>query len=111
MIGLTAAQAAAAAKAHPAPKPGPVLPKITHTYGGDVANTIGTVLASALAPFTGARAGGLVMDTGGTLRPGWQPVYNGLGRPETLVPARGGGTVRLEVSSAGRRRSTSSSSP
>ena len=41
------------------------------------------------------------MDTGGTLAPGWQPVYNGTGRPETLVPARGGGTVRLEVSSGG----------
>jgi hypothetical protein len=75
-------------KAHP---PAPVLPKITHTYGGDVANNLGVVLAAALGPFTGAARGGMVFDRGGTLRPGWNPVYNGTGRPEPLVPARGGG--------------------
>jgi hypothetical protein len=83
--------------AHPAPKPGPVLPTITHTYGGDVANNLGTVLAAALGPFTGARAGGLVMDQGGTLRPGFNPVWNMTGRPESLVPARGGGGVHLHL--------------
>jgi hypothetical protein len=79
-------------KAHPAPKPGPVLPTVTHTYGGDVANNLGVVLAAALGPFTGAARGGMVFDQGGTLRPGWNPpIYNGTGRPEPLVPARGGG--------------------
>ena len=58
-------------KAHPAAKPGPVLPKITHTYGGDVANNIGAVLSAALGPFTGAARGGMVFDRGGTLRPGY----------------------------------------
>jgi hypothetical protein len=83
-------------RAHPAAVPGPVLPKITHTYGGDVANNLGVVLAAALGPFTGAARGGLVFDRGGTLRPGFNPVWNNTGRPEPLVPARGGGG-RLQI--------------
>jgi hypothetical protein len=83
-------------KAHPAPKPGPVLPTVTHSYGGDVAGNLGVVLAAALGPFTGAARGGMVFDRGGTLRPGWNPVYNGTGRPEPLVPARGGGKLQIE---------------
>ena len=59
------------------------------------------MLAAALGPFTGAARGGLVFDRGGTLRPGFNPVWNGTGRPESLVPARGGGgwdgTIRLEI--------------
>jgi SLT domain-containing protein len=96
MLGYSNAYLAA----HPAAKPGPVLPKITHTYGGDVANNLGTVLASALGPFTGAARGGLVMDRGGWLRPGWNPPsFNGTGRPEHLVPTGGGGggDVHLHV--------------
>jgi hypothetical protein len=74
----------------------------THTYGGDVANNLGTVLASALGPFTGAARGGMVFDRGGTLRPGFNPVWNGTGRPEHLVPAQGGAaTIRFEVASSG----------
>jgi len=96
-IGRMLGGGAGAAAGHPAVKPGPVLPKITHTYGGDVANTLGTVLAAALGPFTGARAGALVMDSGGTLRPGFNPVWNMTGRPESLVPARGrGGRLQIE---------------
>ena len=87
MLGYSDAYLAA----HPAAKPGPVLPKVTHTYGGDVANTIGAVLSAALGPFTGAARGGMVMDSGGTLRPGFNPVWNMTGRPESLIPARGGG--------------------
>jgi hypothetical protein len=100
MLGTSnAQQAAAKAKAKP-PAPTGVLAK--HVYGGDVANNLGTVLAAALGPFTGAARGGLLMDSGGTLRPGWNAAYNGTGRPEHLVPARGGsGTIRLEVSSGG----------
>jgi hypothetical protein len=76
----------------------PAQPKITHTYGGDVANAIAPVLARALAPFTG----GVSMDRGGWLRPGWNPpMYNGLGRPEPVGAAAGGPVlVRLEVDGA-----------
>jgi hypothetical protein len=79
------------------------LPAITHTYGGDIANTIGAFLSSVAAPFTGKARGGLVFDQGGTLQPGFNQVWNKTGRPEQLVPARsgGGGTIRLEVSSGG----------
>jgi hypothetical protein len=82
-------------KAHP---PAPVLPKITHTYGGDVANNLGAVLQAALGPFTGAARGGMVMDSGGWLKPGWNPPsYNGTGRPELLRPDRGGaGKLQIE---------------
>ena len=100
MLGYSDAYLAA----HPAAKPGPVLPAITHTYGGDVADNLGTVLAAALGPFTGAARGGLVMDQGGTLRPGFNPVWNMTGRPESLVPARGGGggqAVRVELDITG----------
>jgi SLT domain-containing protein len=93
MLGYSNAYLAA----HPAAKPGPVLPKITHTYGGDVANNLGAVLATALGPFTGAARGGMVMDQGGTLRPGFNPVWNKTGRPEQLVPARSGGGGKLQV--------------
>jgi len=37
-------------------------------------------------------SGGMVMDSGGWLRPGWNPPsFNGTGRPELLRPDRGGG--------------------
>jgi hypothetical protein len=85
------------AAAAPGTPGGPVLPAITHTYGGDVANNLGAVLQAALGPFTGAARGGLVMDSGGTLRPGFNPVWNMTGRPEPLVPARsGGGKLQIE---------------
>jgi hypothetical protein len=95
MLGYSNAYLAA----HKPPPPPVTGVQATHTYGGDVANNLGTVLASALGPFTGAKAGGLVMDRGGWLRPGWNPpAYNGTGRPEHLVPARsGGGDVHLHV--------------
>jgi hypothetical protein len=83
-------------KAHPAAKPPVTGVQATHSYGGDVANNLGTVLAAALGPFTGAARGALVMDSGGTLRPGFNPVWNGTGRPEPLVPARGGGKLQIE---------------
>jgi hypothetical protein len=83
-------------KAHPGPKPGPVLPTVTHSYGGDVADNLGVVLAAALGPFTGAARGGMVFDSGGTLRPGFNPIWNMTGRPEPLVPARGGGKLQIE---------------
>ena len=54
MLGYSNAYLAA----HPAAKPGPALPAVTHTYGGDVADNLGTVLAAALGPFTGAARGG-----------------------------------------------------
>jgi hypothetical protein len=83
-------------RAHPAPVPPPKLPPVTHTYGGDVADTIAPILASALAPVT--------MDRGGFLGPGLTTVFNGTGRPEAVVPGgRGGGgggwdgTVQLEI--------------
>ena len=100
MLGWSKAHIAAdvaAGRLGPGGKP---LPGITHTYGGDVANTTGAFLAAALGPFTGTAA---TFDRGGWLRPGLNPpMYNATGRPELLVPARGGGgTVRLEVSSGG----------
>jgi len=81
---------------HKLPPPGPVLPTVTHTYGGDVANNLGAVLQAALGPFTGAARGGMVFDQGGTLRPGFNPVWNMTGRPEALVPSRGGGKLQIE---------------
>ena len=74
----------------------------THTYGGDIADTIGAFLSSVAAPFAGAR-GGLVMDRGGWLAPGWNaPMYNGTGRPERLIPARSGGaTAIIQIESSG----------
>ena len=100
MLGWSKAHIAAdvaAGRLGPGGKP---LPGITHTYGGDVANTTGAFLAAALGPFTGTAT---TFDRGGWLRPGLNPpMYNATGRPELLVPARGGGgTVRLEVSSGG----------
>lgn len=41
-------------------------------------------------------SGGLVMDRGGYLAPGWNPpVYNGTGRPEAVIPGGGGGGSRM----------------
>ena len=97
MLGLSAAQIAAAQKAGTLGPGGAPLPTVTHTYGGDITNTIGAFLSSVAAPFTGTT----VMDRGGWLRPGFNSVYNGTGRPEPVGAARGGGTVRLEVSSGG----------
>jgi hypothetical protein len=39
----------------------------------------------------------MVMDQGGTLRPGFNPVWNKTGRPEQLVPARSGGGGKLQI--------------
>ena len=89
MLGYSDAQQAAIAKAHPPPAPTGVA--AVHTYGGDVANNLGAFLSSIAAPF-GAARGGLVWDSGGWLKPGWNPpMINNTGRPEHLVPARGGG--------------------
>jgi hypothetical protein len=83
-------------------KPPPAGVLATHSYGGDVANNLGTVLAAALGPFTGAARGGMVSyDQGGWLRPGATMAWNGTGRPEMVVPARGGGAITLEVTSGG----------
>jgi hypothetical protein len=89
MLGYSDAYIAA----HPAP---PKLPPVQHVYGGDVADSIAPILASALAPVT--------MDRGGFLGPGLTTVFNGTGRPEAVVPSvRGGagggwdGTVQLEI--------------
>ena len=83
-------------KAHPAATPPPKLPPVQHVYGGDIADTIAPILASALAPVS--------YDQGGWLRPGLTTVLNGTGRPEAVIPSsRGGGaggwdgTVRLEI--------------
>jgi hypothetical protein len=75
-------------------KPPPTGVLATHSYGGDIANNLGAVLAAALGPFTGAARGGQVFDRGGVLRPGFNQVWNKTGRPEALVPAGGG---KLEV--------------
>jgi hypothetical protein len=91
MLGWSAAQQAAITKAHPPGVPaGPPLPAITHTTGA-VLDVIEAFLQANAAPF-GAARGGLIMDSGGWLKPGWNPPsFNGTGRPEHLVPARGGG--------------------
>jgi hypothetical protein len=80
MLGYSDAQRAAIAKANPPAKGKPPVPtgvQATHSYGGDVANNLGTV-------------------RGGTLRPGYNGIWNMTGRPEPLVPARSGGS-RLQV--------------
>ena len=73
------------------------LPALTHVYGGDVGDTIGAYLAKVMSPF---RNGGLVMDKGGWLKPGWNPpMYNGTGRNER-VGGTGDVTVTLLVDTA-----------
>lgn len=62
------------------------LPPVRHVYGGDISDAIGAFISSVAAPF-GAARGGLLMDRGGWLRPGWNATYNATGRPEHLVPA------------------------
>ncbi len=76
-----------------------VLPPVKHVYGGDVGDVIGAYLAANLSPL-GAAGGGLVMDRGGYLKPGWNPpMYNGTGRPEPVgaVPV----TINIEIGSTG----------
>jgi hypothetical protein len=67
-----------------------------HTYGGDVTDTIGAFLSSVAAPFGAARGGLVSYDRGGWLQPGATMAWNGTGRPEQVLPARGGGG-RLQV--------------
>jgi cell wall-associated NlpC family hydrolase len=103
MLGYSNAHIAA----HP---PAPVLPKVTHTYGGDVGvfDSIAPVLAAAMAPFAkggmaGFTRGGMApsFDRGGVLSPGYNTVWNGLGRNEHLVPAGQNVTVTLEIAPGG----------
>lgn len=77
----------------------PFLPGITHTYGGDVGDTIGTFLSSVASPF-GAAGGGMVFDRGGWLKPGWNIAYNNTGKNEHLVPADQDIRVQIDVSGA-----------
>ena len=42
-------------------------------------------------------------DSGGTLHPGWNAVYNGTGRPEHLKPTNGAGATVIEIHSGGSR--------
>lgn len=87
MLGYSDAQLAALEKAGKLGPGGTPLPQITHTYGGDVGNTIGAYLASVIAPLGMAR-GGMVRsqsyDRGGWLAPGLTMAYNGTGRPEPV---------------------------
>lgn len=91
-------------KAHP---PAPVLPKVVHSYGGDVSDLLGAFISS-VAPFAmggmaGMARGGMMQsfDSGGTLSPGFNPVWNGTGRDEHLVPAGQGASVIFQVSPSG----------
>ena len=95
MIGNTTV-AAAAATAHPAPPPGSG-PVVFSLAAGPVAG----------GPSLATLAGEFSFDRGGTLAPGWNPpLYNGTGRPETLIPAssgggRGGGDIHVHLHNAG----------
>jgi hypothetical protein len=95
MLGYSDAHIAADVAAGKLGPGGTPLPGITHTYGG-VTDVIEAFLAAHASPFA---RGGLVMDSGGWLKPGWNPPsFNGTGRPEHLVPARsGGGDVHLHL--------------
>jgi hypothetical protein len=80
---------------------GPSLPAVKHVYGGDVGDRIAETLYNALVPL-GAARGGVVMDRGGWLQPGWNPpIYNGTGRPERVTPGGAGVNVTFEVASSG----------
>ncbi len=93
MLGYSDAERAKlAAAAHAAAIAGGA--GITRTFGGDATDTTGEFLKAALSPFSG---GGLVADRGTTLAPGWNARFNGLGRPEPLVPAGGGGAATVNV--------------
>lgn len=101
MLGYSDAQIAAMVKAGTLGPGGTPLPTVTHTYGGDVADTIGALLHSIIAPFArggmaGFASGGMAtFDNGGTLVPGANAVWNGTGANEHLVPA--GQPVQVEV--------------
>ena len=85
MLGYSDAQLAALEKAGKLGPGGKPLPKITHTYGGDVGDTIGSFLSSVIAPL-GMAMGGRVKtyDRGGWLAPGLTMAYNGTGKPEPV---------------------------
>ena len=89
MLGLSAAQVAAAEKAGTLGPGGAALPAITHTYGA-VTDVIEAFLQAHAAPFTGKARGGLVMsyDRGGWMPPGLSMSWNGTGRPEPVGGAR-----------------------
>jgi hypothetical protein len=96
MLGYSNAYLAA----HP---PAPKLPGVTHTFGGDIGDTISAYLASNLSPL-GLANGGRVKsyDSGGYLAPGLNLAYNGTGRPEPV----GGPTqvdVRIELGDSFKR--------
>jgi hypothetical protein len=94
MLGYSDAHIAADVAAGKLGPGGTPLPGITHTYGG-VTDVIEAFLAAHASPFA---RGGLVMDAGGWLRPGWNPpMYNGTGRPEPVGAARGGGGIHLHL--------------
>jgi hypothetical protein len=101
MLGYSNAQIAAMIKAGKLGPGGKPLPKVTHTYGGDVTDSIGAFLHSVAAPFARgglakfASGGMATFDRGGTLVPGENRVWNGTGANEHLVPA--GQAVRVEV--------------
>ena len=83
-------------KAAPKPKPPGVPGSIPHTgaYTDRTADLIAQLFAASAA-----LTRTVTLDSGGTLAPGWNAAYNGTGRPEQLIPARGsgggGGTIVL----------------
>lgn len=100
MLGYSDAQIAAMVKAGKLGPGGTPLPKVTHTYGGDVADNLGAFLHSVIAPFArGGMAGGFArggmtsFDNGGMLQPGATLAWNGTGRPEPV----GAQAIQVEV--------------
>ncbi|HXJ28452.1 MAG TPA: NlpC/P60 family protein, partial [Streptosporangiaceae bacterium] len=102
MLGLNAAQIAAAIAAGQLGPGGLPLPGITHQFGGDLVNGILTFLHSVSAPL-GAAAGMKIgsYDSGGHLPPGLSMAWNGTGRPEPVGFGGGPAAITLEVDDAG----------
>lgn len=102
MLGYSNAHIAADVAAGRLGPGGTPLPKITHTFGGDVGNTIGAYLASVMSPL-GMAGGGQVKsyDKGGWLAPGLTMAYNGTGRNERVGGSDVTVTLQVDAGSSG----------
>jgi cell wall-associated NlpC family hydrolase/predicted nucleic acid-binding Zn-ribbon protein len=98
MLGWSKAHIAADVAAGRLGPGGTPLPKVTHTSGGDVTDSIGALLHSVISPFA---RGGMIksFDKGGVLSPGLTMAYNGTGRNEQVgaQPVH----VHFEIGSSG----------
>lgn len=70
------------------------------TFDVRVTGAVGTALSLASAGSAAGRASVRSFDSGGTLSPGLNVVYNATGRPERLVPADSGSGLHVHIHGA-----------